>query len=107
MDREADMAALFNAAMTAQQSIVVRARHNRGFLTQQQRHLKSDKGKALTRLWDDLRANETSVIVERQLRDDKGNGYQAPCHLSYRFLVRLLEPVIKIWQKVALVESLD
>lgn len=69
--------------MSAKQSIVVRARHNRSFLTEQERHLKSNKGKASTRLWDYLRATSPSAIIQRQLRDDKGNGYQAPCHLSY------------------------
>lgn len=83
MDREADVGALFNAAVSAKQNIVVRARHNRSFLTEQERHLKSNKGKALTRLWDYLRAVSPSAIIQRQLRDDKGNGYQAPCHLSY------------------------
>lgn len=83
MDREADITEVFNVALAAKQNLVVRARHNRSFLSEKQRHLKENKHKDLTRLWDYLRAVPASATVKRELRDAEGKAYQSLCQLSY------------------------
>lgn len=83
MDREADITEVFNTASAGGQSLVVRARHNRSFLSEKQRHVKENKQKKLTRLWDYLRTIPASVTVERALRDAEGTPYQSPCQLHY------------------------
>jgi hypothetical protein len=71
MDREADIAELFNYALQRNQLFVVRARHNRPVQGQQ------------ASLWDYVSAQPISSQAPRQLLDRKGKAHLVPCEIRY------------------------
>lgn len=83
MDREADIKEVLNRFNHSDQSYVIRSRHDRSLLSQQQRHQYQEQTLHKHRLKYYLENLPDSRLVERTLRDGRGRTYQAECELKY------------------------
>jgi len=99
MDREADIIDVINMCQQANQYFIIRARHDRSTLSHKERWKEDDVEKF--RLFHTMRSLENNSVIKRDLRDTKGNRYEADCYLNYhKFRFRSIEQdVNSVWIK--------